>query len=244
MRTLKQSCLSRTTIQRIGLYMAIALLTACATDPVAHVRSQFIPAAQIQITDRFDTRQVTESSYVAEVIRCLPQANAEGARSEGIQKILEKSQNFIQLFGHPTTPRIFAVFKDQAWCIDRSEGGWPIYAGEALRYTADPIGPSQAVIDEWYRQIAHRLAVVGEARVAYNMPDNRHALLVTYWITMNFPRVELHYRHQQRVRGTWEHELLDLQFTHVQLKEVKTVKWGEGTIKPNPIAHRFYHLPR
>lgn len=226
------------------LLAAVFTLAGCAASPVEKAKSELIPASQIRIADRFDTREVNTINLAEVVVNCLPGAQNDSSNIQRIQEGLDEAKKNIQIFGRWDSSRMFAVFKDQAWCMHRSEGGWPILAGEALQYTVDPVGPSKEVIEDWYRQIVLRLATVGEARVAYNMPNNSHAVLVTYWISFSFPRIEINYRHQHRVRGTWENELLDLQFTHVQLQDIKTVKWGEGTIKHNPIAHRYFKLPR
>ncbi|NJS35463.1 MAG: hypothetical protein HC765_01930 [Brachymonas sp.] len=71
--------------------LGVLLLAACATPSVDDFKQQMIPNSQIQIQDRFDTREINVESYAAEVVRCFPEVKIDASRTESIQKALDNA---------------------------------------------------------------------------------------------------------------------------------------------------------
>jgi hypothetical protein len=219
------------------------VLSGCATtgdDDKKPWEKQLVPLNRLVIADNFETVPLTATNARKLVSACFPGVEKIDSQVNKIIEDLPKSSSFFQLYGRLDYANVFAVSNHQGFCLQRSESHWPILATEALKATVNPVGPSPVLINDWNRQIVRRLATLGEVRVAYVFPLENRAILVNYWISFSFPRLALHYRHEERKSGHWEKEHFDLLFSNVQLRDVRAVRWGEDQIKTNLIGHRLH----
>jgi hypothetical protein len=194
------------------------LLQGCATNDMQPSRrvSDLVPVDQISVPAKFETTPLTAAALPRAVQPCLPWLITNDG--PGLSKLvadIEKSKTMVVVYGHPRSGNLFVMTREQGFCVQRTTTLLPILAAETLLETAHPTGMPEAVHESWNRQIAQRLAVVGQVRVAYPQV-NGNAYIVQFWQDAEGSRLRLKYSHTFKKAGEWEKDLIDLQFSHPQ----------------------------
>jgi hypothetical protein len=223
--------------------IALAVLNGCASTqstPNKPWDQHLVSIADLKIDDLTQTRAIAAENIAAQLSACFPSGDAHESQAKKIMADLEKSKQNVMLFGRLDHPQVFYIANMEGFCIQRSQAHWPILSGEMLKATVNPVGISASMANDWYRQIARRLATIGEAKVAYVFPLENRATIVTYWISFGFPRLSINYRTDEKKNGQWEREHLDLIFSDVSLRGINVVRWGNDMAKSNLLGHRLH----
>ncbi|NJM43762.1 MAG: hypothetical protein HC858_06840 [Brachymonas sp.] len=207
-----------------------------------------IPINHISIPAKFDTQPVNAQTISRAAQPCLPWLlTASGPGLPKLVEDIEKSKTGMVSYTMRNSGNLFVIHREQAFCVQRSTAMLPILAAEALMDTAHPVGLPAGVLESWHSQIARRLAVVGQAKVAYSSSEGGNTSIVHYWLNSVGSRLLIKYSHTFKKAGEWEKDLIDLHFSHPQATRFLVVRQSaqrDEVIheKNSPIEHRFRPL--
>jgi hypothetical protein len=231
---------------RVFWALTACVLAGCAANDMQPSRRapDLVAFDQIVVPAKFETTPLTATSISRAIQPCLPWLLSDSR--PGLPKLvreIEESKNTVIVYAHPNSGNLFVMTRELGFCVQRSTALLPVLAAETLLDTAHPIGMPAAVHEDWNKQIARRLATVGQLKVAYKLA-NGDANLVQYWMDSDGSRIRVRYLHALKQAGEWEKELLDLQFSHPQangflvVSTTNTPRAG-AQVKTSPIDHRF-----
>lgn len=203
--------------------------------PVAlAARSGRVPLDQLRIGQRFDTLQVTRENFPAAVRACLA-----GFGDAAVERVVRDwnfpRRNATTRFTHETSAGSFVIHEDTGFCIQESEAGFPVLAGEALLATVNPAGVPEAVRDEWLASIAKLVATKGYAEVVFQF-SNGNGFTTVFRPTPDGTRIQ--YRTSFRKAGEYDPSKYDAVFTHPSMNSVTSNSYNNRTEK-FVLLHRF-----
>jgi hypothetical protein len=222
------------------------VLVGCATNDMTPSRRapDLVPVDQINVPARFETTALTALTISRAVQPCLPWLlTGEGPGLYKLVQDIERSKDGVVVYGHQNSGNFFVMHRELGFCVQRTTALLPILAAEALMDTAHPMGMPAGVLESWQKQIAQRLAVTGQVKVAYHF-GNGNAYIVQHWLVSEGSRLRQKYSHVFKRAGEWEKDLIDLQFSHPQASSFLAVgqsldRDAANQEKTSPIEHRF-----
>lgn len=213
------------------LASVFAFLAGCVTTSASFAPpTDYVKREDIQIADRFSPTELTDANASDAVLQCLPTMPRESAALTNIRAELPLKPGQAKIIGHASSASRFLITGNKGLCIRYSESNSPILAAQAFFNTIEPIGISPDILNDWHRQIAHKLALHGVVRVAYVFP-NGNAFMTHYWANKGGPA--LGYSSTFHKAGQWEKDPIELKFTDPNLQSVNVVEHDGRRYKVN-----------
>jgi len=189
---------------------------------------------QIQIVNRFQVVEVNAANLGVEAYHCIPQLSAGSKNVNDMASKLPLPLGRVTALSHLSSANSFVISGSKAICIQQSAAHYPIFAVEAFSETVNPTGVPPTITDDWYVQIARRLAEAGRVTVAYSF-RNGNADIASYWVEGSNKNV-IYYANEFRKAGSWETGAYDFRFSHASLTGVTSTKRGTQMAKVDLIG--------
>jgi hypothetical protein len=220
-----------------GLLLA-AVLAGCATQPrVDPTKTGYVPLTQIQPKPRFDTVALTSANFGEVAKSCISTWGDTATQRIISDGQISAPRGSTVVHSHSAHASYLVVVGSLGFCVQQSERGYPILASEAFYKTVNPEGPTAAVTDAWYAQIAERLASEGSATAIYPFP-NGNAYVTKYWFPPSTGSViSLNYSADFKRAGQWSAIPSDIVLVHPATSTFSVVQYNNRHAK-NFLAHR------
>ena len=210
---------------------AFAFMAGCVTtSPSFAPPTDYVKREDIQIADHFSPTELNDTNAADAVLRCLPTIPRESAALTKVRADLPLKRGQTVTIGHSSSASRFVITGNKGLCIRYSDANFPIFATQAFVNTVEPAGISPDIRNDWYRQIAHKLALHGIVRVAYVFP-NGNAFMARYWADKGGPT--LVYSSTFHKAGRWEKDPVELKFTDPNLQSVSVIETNGRRHKVN-----------
>jgi hypothetical protein len=223
-----------------SLLGAAMVLAGCETVP----QRQFPPPQDyvafdgLRIESRFPSVELTRENVAAEATRCIPQLEGTGAGIKQLTSKLPLPPGTSTLLGHVSSASQFMVSRSTGICLQQSQARHTILAAEAFVDTVSPVGIPPDVLDDWYKQIALKMAQAGAVKVAY-VYTNGNAVAVSYWFgSGETEKRTLYYSQEFKKAGAWEAGSYGLVFKHANLASISETKRNGVGRKSDFISQR------
>ena len=216
-----------------------ALLAGCETTQPRQFAApdDYVPLGSLQIESRFPGAQVTAGNLAAEATKCVPQLTATSVSVKDLAAKLPLPAGKAIGLGHVRSASQFLVNRSTGICLRQSEARYTILAAEAFLDTLNPVGVPPDVTDDWYKQIAKKLAESGSTKVAY-VYSNGNAGLTSYWLGSGNDKHTLYYAQEFKKAGAWDEAAYGLIFKHPNMASISETKRNGVGVKSNLIGHR------
>jgi hypothetical protein len=217
----------------VGLLLGACVATSSSAQSGPASPTDYVPLNQIQIVKRFAVVEVNAANLAVEAHRCVPPLSAGSKNVNDTAHKLPLPRGQVITLSHLSSANSFVISGSKAICIQQSSARYPIFTVGAFSETVNPSGVPPTITDDWYVQIARRLAEAGRASVVYIFP-NGNADVTDYWVE-DPTRNVIHYAVEFKKAGNWEKGTYDLRFTHASLSSVSSTKRGTQMEKINLI---------
>lgn len=213
----------------LGVWLSSFLFLAGCETTQPHQFAQpadYVPLEGLRIESRLPVVDVTSGNLAGEALKCVPTLQPG---SKGIQQLAAKlplAAGTFTVLGHASSAHQFMVRGTSSACLRRSEARHVILAADALLDTVNPVGVSPDVQDDWYKQIALKLAQSGTVKVAYAYASGG-ASSATYWLGLGqHDGNTLYYTYEFKKAGAWEPSAYGLVFRDSNLTSTSETKRG------------------
>lgn len=218
--------------------LAVLLAGCVTTQPKQFAQpDDYVPLSNLHIESRFQSTQVTASNLAAEASHCVPQLLTSGSGVKDTASRLPLPAGTTISLGHVSSASQFQITRSTGICLRQSEARYTILAAEAFLETVNPVGVPPDVVDDWYKQIARKIAESGSVKVAYVYASG-NAALVSYWLGSGPERHVLYYTQEFKKAGAWDEAGYGLIFRHANMASVSETKRNGIGKKSNLIGLR------
>lgn len=209
-------------------FFSFLLLAGCETTQPRQFAppADYVPLEGLRIESRLPVVEVTSSNLAEEALKCVPTLHTTSKSIQQLAGKLPLAAGTTTVLGHASSANQFIVRGTSSACLRRSEARHVILAADALLDTVNPVGVSPDVQDDWYKQIALKLAQSGTVKVAYAYSSGA-ASAATYWLGMGqHDGGTLFYTYEFKKAGAWEPSAYGLVFRDRNLASISETKRG------------------
>ena len=187
--------------------------------------NDYVPLAKISVESRLKAVEITSQSIGEEVNRCVPPLNASSKNVQQLAGKLPLPTGTMTALGHASSAHQFLVRGTSSICLRQSDARHFILASDSLLDTVNPVGVPPDVQEEWYRNIALKLAQNGSVKVIYVFGSGGNASAVSYWFgTGQSDNSTLYYSQEFKKAGSWDANAYGLVFRHINLASISETK--------------------